>query len=55
MFLAMMNVSNGYKKIYGEYGISNVELCTDLRTMNLDSRYCAEYNLTDIKSNNIIN
>lgn len=32
-----------FKKTYYEYGISNVELCTDLRTINLDSRYSAVF------------
>lgn len=32
-----------FKKTYSEYGVSNVELCTDLRTLNLDSRYSAVF------------
>lgn len=32
-----------FKKTYGEYGISKVELCTDLRTLNLDGRYSAVF------------
>ena len=32
-----------FKRTYGEYGVSNIELCTDLGTVNLDSRYGAVF------------
>jgi len=32
-----------FKKIYGAYGITNIELCTDLTTVNLDRRYSAVF------------
>jgi len=32
-----------FKRTYGAYGISNVELCVDLKTISLDSRYGAAY------------
>lgn len=32
-----------FKKTYGEYGVSNVELCTDLEKLSLDNRYGAVF------------
>jgi len=32
-----------FKKIYGAYGVSNIELCTDLTTVNLNRRYGAVF------------